>query len=145
LYDSSSRKIVDFSNVKNMTTAVEFLEISSTTREYKPAVEYFSFLKLKGDIYTAGNVSPKKVKQIKFEENDTGFECSFALIPNQRGIYTICIGDAQNVSTIDKPCTFALFMYRYSNIDKHLYYAINYKQAPLSSYEEQHCYCFKVK
>ncbi len=143
MINESDGKLVDYSGADNLGSVLGVGELLGLS-QIGDAVNYFSYLPIKGQIYTDNHLSPNRVKQILFAEENDSYKLSFAIVPQKKGIYALSIADMPDVV---RKCDRSVISMKFSpNINNHLHYLkdIYYGGGAVDPLDSTHSYCFKV-
>ncbi len=93
LMDEMSQKRINFSNAEiSSTLGIGQLIAGQITAA--GAVEDFEYHSITGNIYNATDIpSPETVQQLKYQEVGDHYEVKIAIIPKEKGVFALGIGD----------------------------------------------------
>lgn len=143
MMDNANGRTVDYSGANNFGSTLGIGEIIGINN-IKDAVDSFSFKAIKGSIYSDPKLSPTRVKQIKYLEENGYYRLSIAIIALKRGVYIISTSDMPDVVRKCDRSTIAMKIS--NNADQHLHYLkdIYYGSTQIDPLDSTHAYCFKV-
>ena len=136
-------KKIDYSAAVNFGSILGVAEPTGVNTS-SGAIDYFSYIPQKGEIYTDPTLSPNIVKQTKYIEQNGNYILSFAIVPKRKGIFFITIADMPDVV---KDCARSGITLKFSSaIDSHLHYLkdIYYGGGQISALDSFHVYSFRV-
>lgn len=146
LTDLISNKLVNYSGAKNLGSAISFVRFIGGSVSNPGAVysaDDFTYYLETGK--QVNNSFVEGIREYLFLENNNFFEFKLAIIPQQKGIYSIGISDAANVYRQSDKCTKAHFEIVFFNTSQHLYFLQNNRPGyVIEGSELTHLYCFKV-
>ena len=91
-----------------------------------------------------GNI-PEENKGCYYEEKDNNYSLNLALIPKQKGVYVISLGNSTGVIQRGQSCVKADIEIVNANINNHLYFYQNFfPGSSISDYTRTHIYCLKA-
>jgi len=141
--DNNTNQQVEFAGAINLGTDINFDKLLGN-HNVSFCASCFDLIPVKGT-FINDNFVPERNKDYRFLEEADKYAFKLAIIPKQRGTYSISIGDASGVYTPNKKCVKASFKYSFQNTNQHLYlYQQNRPGYQISDYERTHMYCFKV-
>jgi hypothetical protein len=147
--NSETGKIEEFCGAKNLGTTLGITSlVHSGLGGEQDAVDSFTFINIKGRIYSEGTDAQKKfVKQIRFEQIDTNYAFRCGIIPLKKGVYYLGIGNAINVNRGNsKDCEKAAYSFTVGNLNNNIDIYFTYKgNNQISDYERPRGYWFEVK
>ncbi len=143
MVNQSDGKSIDYSGAANLGSALGVTELVGPNIA-NDAVNAFSYLPIKGQIYSDAAASPNRIKQIKFQEENGNYKLSFVVVAKKRGIYALNIADMPDV--VRKCDRSAISMTFPSSLDVHLHYLkdIYYGGGQINPFDSVGVYCFKV-
>jgi len=147
LQDVVTNNTIDYSNAVNLGEDLSVLMFTGGSAS-DPGASYannnFDYFLANG---STGMTSINGVRNFLFSElNVNGsYLLKVGVIPKKTGIYGLGIGNPTGVYRKNDACTKASFAISFANTNQHLYYYQNNRPGySISSYEQQHMYCFKV-
>jgi len=141
--NKSDRKLINYSGADNLGSVLGIGELVGLN-QIGDAVNYFSYIPIQGKIYTDNQLSPNRVKQIIFIEENGSYNLRFAIIPQKKGIYVLTIADMPDVV---RKCDRSVISMNFNlSLNNHLRYLkdIYYGGGQINPLDSTHAYCFKV-
>jgi hypothetical protein len=134
---------VDFSN-SQIGSNIGILNFPDTSQTVLGAVNDFTIIKVYGNEVGNDNI-PTENRGFFYEEISGNYILKLGFIANQKGVFTISLGNS--ISTVKRKggCEKADIEIDNANTNNHLYYYQNFRPGyQISDYERKHMYCFKV-
>lgn len=151
LKDVRSGQQVDYKGASNIGSDIFFdelpidkLPLENPANSLIYAVDGFSFVAIKGRVYTDATAGPKRVKQLTYQQLGANYELLIGIIPNRKGVFCLTLGNGFSGSRPNQGCDKAAFDIRVTNTNQHLYFLEKYFSTSVEPYRIQKGYCFKV-
>lgn len=150
LRDVQTNKIVDYSNASAIGSNLFVDKLSTNPNSLgsylEAAVTSFNYVSQRGQIYTDPTVpSSQRVKQLIYEQNGSNYELRAALIPLQRGLYSLSVTDGlSNSKRTSKDCSRAAFQMTLLSNKRSLPYLQVASKRPLNQNDSLHFYIVRV-
>lgn len=144
LKDIVSGQNVDYSHAVNFGTDISFDKFLDNSGNIQYCASCFE-LELINGTFVPDDLLPERNKDYRFEEKNGEYVFKLAIIPKQKGTFSLGVGNAVNVYTSKNKCDKANFSLTFKNTNQHLYlYEQRRPGYSPSLYERTHMYFFKV-
>lgn len=111
---------VDYSNAANLGAAISFAQLISVDSTNDKVASKFKYLLMSGS--SVERQDTIKYWEYKFSEQNGFYRFKLALIPREKGVYKMFIGNANNVYRNNNKCTKANFIINFINTNQHYYF-----------------------
>ncbi len=147
LTDQASGQTFDYSKSTGIGNTLAVSKLPQGDTIAADAVFNFDYISINGRIYNDRNIPrPDGVQQLTYEEINGNYFLKVGLIPKQRGIYILGLGDGlSNGRKKSRSCEKASFNVSINNTTQHFYFLTNWKpDIVLNDFGKKHGYAFKV-
>ncbi len=145
LTDLTGNYSVDYSNGLPVAGDFTMFELDSNSHQVNGAVSKFEIVALMGT--TSPNpLLPNEKLNYMYAELPGIYSFKMGIAPKQKGIYAVYISNLASSGIIGKSCSNAGFSNKLNNTNRNLslfQFAMN--RPPVSQFEIDHIYCFRVK
>jgi len=142
--DTISKKQISYNNADDWGTTLIISDINKFTDSKRGAIDSFTYVSVKGSIYSDSSIDTNVAKQVFFQETSSDYELRVGLVALKKGTYILGLSDNPALyQKNSKGCGISKLIILNQNADKHLYLFEN-KWGLLSSYDAAHNYCVKV-
>lgn len=139
--DLGSGLNVNYDNAENLGTTLRLIELLENSK-FQGAYKKFK-LKLEFGQNVQNLTDTSSLKEYLFIERNNKYIFRLGFVPNQKGIFRISFGNAQNVYRKNDKCTKAGFVLKLKQTNSHAYF--NNTNFPGIITDSTKLYCFKVK
>lgn len=146
LNDLIQNQTIVYSDAENFGTAIGYVLITGgdlLNPGVTPAANNFDNVLIKG--MQLQSINPIQVREFLFVEENGSYNFKLGIVPKEKGLFMISVGNSTNVYTAKNKCDKANFSLTFKDTNQHLYlYEQSRPGYVLTSSDRGHLYVFKV-
>ncbi len=119
LKDQITNQSINYDNAANLGTDFGFGELIATNQVSDQAAGKFNYYLILGREIKRSDSN--KYREYNFAEISSRYKFKLAIIPQQKGVFKLFVGNAANVYRTTDKCTKSFFTIDFMNTNQHLY------------------------